>query len=431
MRVPYRIVRPLARIALKIYFKKIFLTGLDNLPKGKPTIIAANHPTAFLEPCLLACLLPMPLHFMVRGDFFQHPIAKKILESLQMIPMYRKKDIGMKGVKQNFSSLDAVYDLLNENKAILILAEGTTVHEKRLRPIKKGAARMAIGALEKYPNLDVQIVTIGVNYTDVLQFRSSVMLDIGPAISVASYLQTPDWHRAKVINQLTKSLKQQLHTQVIHIAQQEDEALTEGVLDIIRNEKQYPTFPVQVANRQPLIIEIEAANFINNLEEELKIPLAQATKNYTSALQITQLSDVTVKNNSDYSLKDRILYLLGYPFYIIGRGLNFLPLFFGKWWSENKVREIEFIAPIKASFSLGAYLFYFLILLTIGLLINQQWYWLLLLLIPCLGAYSLLFYDFKVLATGRWQWSKLPKSKQESFLSLRNNILSLAKRSQE
>jgi len=83
MRLTYRIVRPLARIALKTYFSKIYLNGLD--------------PSAFLEPCILATTLPRPLHFMVRGDLFQKPIYSAMLMSLHMIPMFRLKDIGYKG----------------------------------------------------------------------------------------------------------------------------------------------------------------------------------------------------------------------------------------------------------------------------------------------------------------------------------------------
>ena len=89
MRLPYRFVRPLARIALKTYFSKIYLNGLEKIPADKPIILAANHPSAFLEPCILATTLPRPLHFMVRGDLFQKPLYRALLMSLHMIPMYR------------------------------------------------------------------------------------------------------------------------------------------------------------------------------------------------------------------------------------------------------------------------------------------------------------------------------------------------------
>ena len=424
MRLPYRIVRPLARIALKIYFKKIYLTGLENLPEDKPIILAANHPTAFLEPCLLACLLPMPLHFMVRGDFFQKPIFRKMLESLHMIPMYRMKDIGIKGVRNNFSSLDIVYDYLKKNTTILILAEGTTVHEKRLRPIRKGAARMAIGAIEKYPDLGVQIIPLGVNYTDVIRFRSTVMLDIGTPMEVKEYLKNTQQHRAKTINLITKDLKEQLIKNVIHIAETADDDMVNQALEVRRNETNQIKFPIQVADRQPLKQEIKVANYINQLALGKKDALKKHLVNYFTELQTHHVVDLTVKTNRVNSFWDYLLYIVGYFPYILGYLLNFLPLFFGKWWSENKVSEIEFVAPIKASFSLAAYLVYMISLLLIGVFIRHKLFWVMLLAIPLLGIYALYFRDFKIKFLQQHRWASIENAQREAIQRQRANILS-------
>lgn len=423
MRLPYRIVRPLARIALKIYFKKIFLTGIDNLPTDQPIILAANHPTAFLEPCLLACVLPSPLHFMVRGDFFQKPLFRKMLESLHMIPMYRLKDIGIKGVRNNFSSFDIVYDLLAANKTILILAEGTTVHEKRLRPIKKGTARLALGAMEKHPSLRVQIVPIGVNYTDVIRFRSTVMLDIGPPMNVANYLQNANQHPAKTINQLTKDLKIQLEQQVINIIHKEEEEFINQALIIQRNQHNYPSLPVQLADRKPLAKEIQLATKLTNYPTIKKEALKESITAYFQQLYQLDITDFTVKANKTNDLKDYFIFALGFIPYVLGYLFNFLPLYFGKWWS-NKAPEIEFVAPIKASFSLAAYLVYLPILLLIGWVVNQIWVWIVIAAIPILGFLALHFRDFKIKFQERRRWSKLPESQRNLLLKQRNKILS-------
>ena len=393
MRLPYRLVRPLARIALKIYFKKIHISGLEHLPKDKPIIFAANHPTAFLEPCLLACLLPTPLHFMVRGDFFQKPLFRKMLESLQMIPMYRKKDIGMQGVKNNFSSLEVVYDLLHANKAVLILAEGKTEHEKRLRPIQKGTARMALGAIEKYPDLAVQIVPIGVNYTDVVTFRSLVMLDVGSAIDVLTFLKNADGHPAKAIKQLTTEVKNRLEKQVVIIKNVPDEVLVEQLLELQRNENIITAF--SSSSRTPLVQEIQIANQVNQMEAAEKEHLANQLTAYFQELSTLGLQDKAIISFQKPSSFAPIGLFLGYIPYLLGRFLNFLPLYFGKWWADNKIKEIVFYAPLKVSLALGAYIFYALFLLLIAIIMGQTWFWLSLLVIPLLGYFSLYYYEFR------------------------------------
>lgn len=391
MRLPYRIVRPLARIALKIYFKKIHISGLEHLPKNKPIIFAANHPTAFLEPCLLACLLPTPLHFMVRGDFFQQPIFRKMLESLQMIPMYRKKDIGMKGVKNNFSSLALVYKLLKDNKAVLILAEGTTEHEKRLRPIQKGTARMALGAIEKHPELEVQIVPIGVNYTDVVTFRSLVMLDVGPAIDVLSFLKNADGHPAKAIRQLTNEVKNHLEKQVVIINKVEDEQLTEQLLELQRSQNKRSNF--SIASRVPLAQEIKIAQQVNQISTEDKAKLSRQVKEYFEELASLQLQDEAILYARKPSILTSVGLVLGYIPFVLGRLLNFLPLYLGKWWADHKVKEIVFYAPLQVSLALGAYIFYLFFLLLTAIIMGQTWIWLSLLAIPLLGYFSLFYHE--------------------------------------
>ena len=393
MRLPYRIVRPLARIALKIYFRKIYLTGLDNIPTDKPIILAANHPTAFLEPCLLACTLPRPLHFLVRGDFFQKKLHRQLLESLHMMPIYRLKDLGLKGVKNNYSALDRAYDLLGQKKMILILAEGKTEHEKRLRPIQKGTARMAIGALEKYPNLEVQIVPIGVNYADVLNFRSDVMLDIGKPMDVRSYLNDSQQHPAKTIKEITTDLKNQLEQQVVIIKEIQDETLTEQLFQLAKDKTR--PFPIQIANRTPLQVQKSIADSINSMNKEEKQRLKVQVNTFFKKLAALNLKPESLQGIKKPSIFYYFKLVLGYIPFLLGYFVNLPPLYFGHWWAENKVKEVVFYASIKASFALAAYLILGLLLFMTALLIGSPYFYMGLLAIPLLGLFALYYWEFK------------------------------------
>ena len=394
MRLPYRFVRPLARIALKTYFSKIYLNGLEKIPADKPIILAANHPSAFLEPCILATTLPRPLHFMVRGDLFQKPIYRALLMSLHMIPMYRLKDIGIKGVKNNFSSLDYSYDLLKNNEQVLILAEGTTKHEKRLRPIQKGTARMALGAVAKYPDLDVQIIPIGVNYADILNYRSEVMLQIGDPIPIQSYLKGAKEHPAKTIKKVTLKLKESLEALVIHIDRAEDEFLCEGLFGLYKNNYPTPSFPVQSTNEKPLKRSIEIAQKVNQCSEEKKNRLVEKVKNYQANLAKHQLVDEVIVQPHSYHPLGMIGILFGVLPFIMGWLFNILPIKFGKYLAENKVKSITFYASIKASMALAAYIIYFPLLLLVALFSKSIFLIIFVGMIPFLGFFALQFYEY-------------------------------------
>ena len=144
----YYIVRPLARIGIWMYYRKIYIANTERIPKNKPVIIAANHPTGFMEPCIMAVFLRRPLYFLVRGDFFRKSYFNFLMRSLNMIPIFRKRDGNFRDLKSNYASFAACYEALRANRTIMIFPEGSAVHEKRLRPLQKGISRLAFGAMQ-------------------------------------------------------------------------------------------------------------------------------------------------------------------------------------------------------------------------------------------------------------------------------------------
>ncbi len=202
----YRIVRPLAALTLKTNFRKIYFSNVDLIPDDHPVILAVNHPTAFIEPCVLACFQPYSLHFLVRGDFFAKPLFRYLLERLHMIPVYRLKDGGFTKVKNNYSTFERCYVALQAQKTLMILAEGSCTHEKRLRPIRKGTARIAFGAYEKYQIEDLRIVPIGVNYAAAESYRTDLMIEVGTPICLEDYLDQYQKEPQMAIRQLTEEV---------------------------------------------------------------------------------------------------------------------------------------------------------------------------------------------------------------------------------
>ena len=125
----YRLVRPLAALGIRANYQHICISNTDRIPVDKPVILAANHPTAFMEPCILACFLGRPLYFLVRGDFFKQPLYNFLLRQLNMLPVFRMRDGGYRNLKNNYSTFEACFEALKSNKTIMILAEGRTIHE--------------------------------------------------------------------------------------------------------------------------------------------------------------------------------------------------------------------------------------------------------------------------------------------------------------
>ena len=143
-----------------------------------------------MEPLLMACMSPIDLYFLVRGDLFENKFLKPILVGTHQLPIFRFRD-GFTSLRQNQQTIDKVIDTLAENKAVMIFAEGSTLDTFGIRPLQKGLGRIAFQTLDKYPDLDLQILPVGVTFSQISHIGSDVLLQVGKPYSVSEFY-TPD-----------------------------------------------------------------------------------------------------------------------------------------------------------------------------------------------------------------------------------------------
>lgn len=354
----YAMVRPVASIGLKYYFKRIDLANADRIPKNAAVILAANHPTTFIEPCILACLLEVPIYFLARGDFFKKSILAKMLDGVHITPVYRIKDGGYEKVKDNFKSFEKSFETLKAHKPLMILAEGRCIHEKRLRPIRKGTARIALGALDNTDLDEVYIVPIGVNYTYADRVRSRVMLNCGEPIKASEYLEKFRSSPGQGINDLTNVLKSKLAEEVIIIDKQEDEPLVENLLRLQRSEKYKPKKGAIGKDETQLRAEQNIANFVNQLPAPKRDKLKLLTHDYFSRLEMMRINDEAFSGKYAASEKKTRSVLLGLIPAVVLLIWHLPLLMLSQWLSGTVVKSIEFSSPVRWASLLALYLIY-------------------------------------------------------------------------
>jgi 1-acyl-sn-glycerol-3-phosphate acyltransferase len=169
-------LRRLFRVVLRLFFRKIELVGVENVPTEGGVIFAVNHPNGLVDPLFLLAYLPRPISFLAKAPLFRMPVISFFVRQLRSIPVYRKQD--QLDPKKNAETFDAARRLLNEEGAIAIFPEGTTHSDPRLKPLKTGAARIALGA-NCETERGLPIVPTGINYTAKTTFRSGVVVTFG------------------------------------------------------------------------------------------------------------------------------------------------------------------------------------------------------------------------------------------------------------
>ncbi|MEP1096632.1 MAG: lysophospholipid acyltransferase family protein [Cyclobacteriaceae bacterium] len=185
----YLLFQQFLRITLRLYFKKVEIIGLENLPRNAPIIIAPNHQNAFLDPFLAGCFMPFPINFLTRADVFTW-WTKPILRSLNMIPIYRIRD-GYGKLSMNDAIFRTCEELFRQKKTVLIFAEGNHGEDHYLRPLTKGTSRLALQAQAAIEE-DLQIVPVGINYFDHRKPGAKVILVYGKPFSVKPFVEKYD-----------------------------------------------------------------------------------------------------------------------------------------------------------------------------------------------------------------------------------------------
>jgi hypothetical protein len=112
--------------------------------------------------------------------------------------------------------------LLKRGVAIGICPEGVSHNEPRLKPLKTGAARIAIAAASSGEAIDLSIVPVGLYYTDKTTFRSSALLHFGDAIPVEPQTLEPDGTPPRAaVRALSAQIEAGMREVILHAEQEE------------------------------------------------------------------------------------------------------------------------------------------------------------------------------------------------------------------
>lgn len=202
-------MRTYMKIGLFFLQKKITVHGTENIPKKGALLFIPNHQNALIDALLIPTTNKRNIHFLSRAAVFKNKYIAKFLSTLNMLPVYRIRD-GVSTIENNLPIFEKCFEFLQQKKAIEIFAEGEHHLDRRILPLKKGFARIILGALKKYPDLQIQIVPVGINFDSHLSFPGSVSIYYGKPICANDYIdiENPDLRFSKIIKVVANAMKE-------------------------------------------------------------------------------------------------------------------------------------------------------------------------------------------------------------------------------
>ncbi len=115
-------------------FHRYRIYGAPSLDLGK-ALLTPNH-ASFLDPPLIGAAWPEEIHFLARASLFTPSFLGWLLPRLNAHPI--------QGQAQDIKSLRLIYQLLSEDKKVVIFPEGSRSETGLLQAIKPGVAMMAL-----------------------------------------------------------------------------------------------------------------------------------------------------------------------------------------------------------------------------------------------------------------------------------------------
>lgn len=317
----------IVRVGLRLYYRKVKVTGLGNIPKHTPIIFGSNHENAFIDALLITTSNTRFDHYLVRAGVFKNPIARAFLNSLNLMPVYRAQD-GVNPLEANQQIFRACFEVLAKKYAVMLFPEGEHNIRRHKRVLKKGISRIALGAVNfKGGAKEVSIVPVGVNYSDHTGFRSTVHVVFGEPIVVNQQEENAENYN-KLLTQMTEALSN------VHVSLDRNLYLGQEAI-FFHDQNPYKLVePVEInAAAKKLIGSESEVEEIEAKRKELE------SRGISFPFRPTKTGDI-------------LILIAISPLALIGLIINLPVLLPVSLFIKNKVKELEFVASLKFGLSL-------------------------------------------------------------------------------
>jgi 1-acyl-sn-glycerol-3-phosphate acyltransferase len=130
----FKLVRPLLKVIFQGLFRvlaRIRITGSENVPRGKPYVVAMNHVSIY-DPPFVAAFWPEELEIIGAIDVFGKPGQGQLLRLYGVIPVHRGD--------YDRALLTKIISILKSGRPLLIAPEGARSHDTAMRRARPGIA---------------------------------------------------------------------------------------------------------------------------------------------------------------------------------------------------------------------------------------------------------------------------------------------------
>ncbi len=356
----YEVSQTFVSIPFRVFYKNYSVTGIENIPKNEPIILAPNHQNALMDP--LAAYYSKndwQVVFMARSDIFKNPIVAKLLIGLKILPVYRIRD-GKEKLKLNEEIFNVAIKVLEHKKQLLIFPEASHTNRRSVKVLKKGIARIAFQAEERNNfNLNIKVVPVGIYYSNYVNFRSKLQVNFGKPINVSDYYDSYKENQQKTMIDFKKKLNEEIIKLAIHIKNTDYYDLYEKLRYIYREQMLINLEFSEHSEKNKFYADKKTIEILDNYYDNDKNDFENINKqvnNYYNDTKKLNIRDWIVNKSlsSTKAFMASIAMILLFPLFLYGVINNMIPYFLPKIAIKN-IKDKQFHSTFN--FALGLFLF--------------------------------------------------------------------------
>ena len=199
----------LCRVVVRVFMRRVDVTGRQHIPTGRPTILVCNHSNGLADPVVLIGCLGFFPRFLVAKSMWRIKGLSWLLWYAMCVPVARRNDVHGEAfdTRTNEAAFEVCHEVLAAGGRVAVFPEGgVDDHPGLTLPLKTGTARIALSALTSGIVDDLVVVPMGITYEERGRFRGQVALQIGEPVEVRTFLEDDGTEDDGAVRHLTDAI---------------------------------------------------------------------------------------------------------------------------------------------------------------------------------------------------------------------------------
>jgi 1-acyl-sn-glycerol-3-phosphate acyltransferase len=369
----YEILRFFVKLIHDWFYRRIIITGKNNIPMNKAVVFAPNHQNALMDPLGIIFTNKLQTVFLTRSDVFRS-ILVPIFSFLKMLPVYRIRD-GAESLKNNDLIFNKSIEILEAGMSMALFPEAQHFDKRSLRPLKKAIPRIVFQAEEKSNfNTDIQIIPTGIYYDNYTNSNSILQINYGKPISIRKFKSDYEENPQRAMLKLRDAISEGIKPNIIHIEDLENYELYENLRYLLRK-RVAKQFKIKKPNQNWFKVDKKTISLIGALRPE---PFENLKKLHTDFIDIfkkTGIKSLEIrKTNWIKFIVNILILIIGSPIFLFAVVNNILPYLLLQNFLKKKIKDPQFHSSLKFGFGLLILPVYYLVISLIPLIIFGKYY---------------------------------------------------------